>query len=88
LVWSDKIVRDSKQPGGDMATYQVGLSRIYVVDIEARNEWEAARLAEFFLGFHDSSNESEREEYDFEIKKIDMVENEAFKFEGRMKGKW
>jgi hypothetical protein len=61
-----------------MATYQVGLSRIYVIEIDARNEFEAARLAEYFVGFHDSSNEFDREGHGFKIREIDMVENEAF----------
>jgi len=69
---------DTKQHGGNMATYQVGLSRIYIIEIDARTEFDAARLAECYLGLHDSSNESDREEHDFKIRTIDMVENEAF----------
>ena len=61
-----------------MATFQVGLSRIYVIEIDARNESEAMRLAEFFVEFHDSSNESDWDEYAFKIREIKMVENEAF----------
>ena len=64
-----------------MPTYQVGLSRIFVVDVEARNEFEARRGVEFFLGFHDSSNESDWDEYNFRIGKINMVQNEAFEAE-------
>lgn len=62
-----------------MATFQIGLSRIYLIEIDARNESEAMRLVEFFMGFHDSSDESDWDEYAFKIREIKMVENEAFK---------
>jgi len=64
-----------------MATYRVGLSRIFVIDVDARNEFEARRGVEFFLGFHDSSNESDWDEFGFKIREIDMVENDAFEAE-------
>lgn len=64
-----------------MSTYRVGLSRIFKLDINARNEIEAKRLAEFFLGFHDTSNESDREKFEFEITGIGMMDNEAFEVE-------
>lgn len=61
-----------------MATYQVVLSRIFIVDVDARSEFEARRVAECFLGFHDSSNESDLEEFGFRIREINMVQNEVF----------
>ena len=59
-----------------MPLYEVTVSRIFIVKIEAQSEQEAAGLAPFYLGFHDSSEEVDKEYFNFEFKDIKMVENE------------
>ena len=59
-----------------MPLFDVAVSRIFVVRIEAQSEQEAAGLAPFYLGFKDSSEAVDREQFKFEFKDIDMVENE------------
>lgn len=62
-----------------MKTFQVGLSRIYVVTMNADNEESARRLAELFLSHcSDESTINERNEHNFSINNIEMVYNEAF----------
>lgn len=60
-----------------MPLFDVAVSRIYVVRIEAQSKQEAGELSQFFLGFNDSSNGFERDEFKFEFKDIDMVENDV-----------
>lgn len=60
-----------------MPLYEVAVSRIFIVRIEAQSEQEAAGLAPFYLGFKDSSEAFDRENFNFEFKDIDMVENEV-----------
>ncbi|MFA4923620.1 MAG: hypothetical protein WC557_05455 [Ignavibacteriaceae bacterium] len=61
-----------------MKTYEVLLSRSYVVTIQARNEEEASRQCEFYIGEErDLSTEAEKEIEQFEIQKIEMRINDA-----------
>ena len=59
-----------------MPLFEVALSRLFIIKVEAQTEQEAARLSQFFLGFKDSSEAFDRYEFKFEFKKIDMVEND------------
>ena len=59
-----------------MPLYEVAVSRIFIVKIEAQSKQEAAGLAHFYLGFHDSSEAFEREKFKFDFKEIDIVEND------------
>lgn len=59
-----------------MPLYEVAVSRLFVIKIEAESKQAAAGLAPFYLGFKDSSEEYDREIFDFEFKDIKMVENE------------
>jgi len=59
-----------------MPLYEVAVSRIFVVKIEAQSEQEAAGLVPFYLGFKDSSEAYDRELFNFEFKDIKMLENE------------
>jgi len=59
-----------------MPMFEVSLSRAFVIKVEAQSAKDAAELSEFFLGYKDDSTELEKEEYGFEFKEIDMVENE------------
>ena len=62
-----------------MPIFEVGIARYFAVTIEAQNLEEALRLSEFFLGnCNDSSSEADRQEYNFQIHNIKMVQNEAF----------
>lgn len=62
-----------------MKTYKVGLTRIYVVDVEAESKEKALHYAEYFIGNpSDDSNAKDREEYKFSIGgEMEMVWNEA-----------
>ncbi|MGI9558515.1 MAG: hypothetical protein ACR2NQ_02450 [Thermodesulfobacteriota bacterium] len=61
-----------------MKTYLVALVRTYGVTIEAENEEEAMRCAEFFIGdCEDVSNARDRKEYNFSINEIKPCYNEA-----------
>ena len=61
-----------------MKTYQVVLSRTYLVTIQAVNQEQAKVLSEFYIGdCADLSNERDRMEKNFSIEKIEMVNNEA-----------
>lgn len=62
-----------------MKSYEVLLSRSYVVTIQARNEEEALRHCEFYIGGEkDISTPKEKEMDQFEIGKIEMMINDAF----------
>jgi hypothetical protein len=62
-----------------MATFQVFLTRDYIVDIEAKNRREAAECTEFFVsGGLDASTEKEQEHWNFKILQIRPTVNEAF----------
>ena len=61
-----------------MNTYQVALSRTYLVAIKAQSDEHAKRYAEYYLGdCPDLSSENEQAENFFVIQKIEMVYNES-----------
>jgi len=60
-----------------MPTYDVTLVRSFRVLLEAENEEDAKRLAEFYIGYTDSSSEADRQTYHFRIHEIEMTDNEA-----------
>lgn len=65
-----------------MKTYNVALSRAYIVTIEAENEEKACRYAEYFLGdCSDLSTSKDRQEYKFSIKEIEPTINDAIDVE-------
>jgi len=65
-----------------MRKYRVLLSRTYIVDIQAKNEEEACRNVEYYLGdCEDLSTENDRKRDDFLIEKIEPAINEAFEVE-------
>jgi hypothetical protein len=65
-----------------MPTYNVTLVRSYVVQVKARNETQARRNVEFFLGDpKDASNARERKQGGFKIGEIEMVDNDAIEVE-------
>jgi hypothetical protein len=65
-----------------MKTYKVLLHRDYIVNIDANNEEDAMRLAEFFIaGEKDASTVKERAQHNFRINEIEMVTNDAFEVE-------
>jgi hypothetical protein len=61
-----------------MRTYEVILTKSYMVTIDANSEEEAIDLTTFFTGdAQDISNESEQKEFNFKIQKIKCTVNEA-----------
>lgn len=62
-----------------MKTYKVGLTKSYLVTINARNIKEARHLAEFYTGdITDISDEKDRKTGKFQIEEIECTLNEAF----------
>jgi len=62
-----------------MKSFEVLLSRSYAVTIQARNEEEALRYCEFYIGEEkDVSTPKDKEIDQFEIEEIEMRINEAF----------
>ena len=65
-----------------MKTYNVSLSRAFVVKIRAKDKRKACRYAEYFIGdCHDESTAEERRKYRFSIKEIEMTINDALNAE-------
>lgn len=61
-----------------MNNYKVALTRTYFVTIKAENIEKAKMFSEYYLGdCPDLSNEKNRIEKNFSIKRIEMVFNEA-----------
>ena len=60
-----------------MPLYHTTLVRSYGVTIESEDEQSAARLAEFFVGFADLSSLQDREKFKFEIKEVELLENDS-----------
>ncbi len=65
-----------------MKSFQVSLSKSYLVKIIAKDKTNAKRIAEFFTGdISDISNENNRKKYKFSIEEIECTVNEAFEAE-------
>jgi hypothetical protein len=65
-----------------MPNFDVYLDRTYRVRINAEDDSQARRVAEWFMGhISDESNERDHAEYKFEIGEIEMVWNDAFEAE-------
>ncbi len=63
-----------------MKTFEVLLTRSYIVEIDAKDKRDALFNAEFFIGGEkDVSNERERAERGFRINEIEMTLNDAIK---------
>ncbi len=63
-----------------MKTFEVFLTKSYVIKIEAENINKAKDLSELFTGnIQDISTPEDRKRFKFEIKNIDCKVNEAFK---------
>lgn len=69
-----------------MPIYKTTLVRTLVVIIEANSEDEAMELSEYFVVERDGSRPFDKENYKFEIKHIEMMENEALEVEPLEKG--
>lgn len=62
-----------------MRTFEVILTKSYLIKIKAENEDKAKEYAELFTGdINDISTEEYRKELTFEIENIDCKMNEAF----------
>ncbi len=62
-----------------MKTYQVTLTKAYMVTINANGETQAKRLAEFYTGdIQDISTGPTRKEHNFSIEQITCSMNEGF----------
>jgi hypothetical protein len=65
-----------------MKSFQISLTKSYLVNINAENEEDAKRLAEFFTNdIRDISDENNRKECKFEIEQIECTTNESFEAE-------
>jgi hypothetical protein len=60
-----------------MPLYRTVLVRSFDVIIEAEDKNDALRLSELFVGYADHSDSQYREKFKFEIKDIEMTENDA-----------
>jgi hypothetical protein len=60
-----------------MPTYNVSLVRSYKVTIQAENSNQAARFAEFFIGYEDISTEQDKDQFNFVIDDIEMTQNDT-----------
>lgn len=62
-----------------MKTFEVVLTKSYIVRIKAENENKARYYTELFTGdIQDISSEDDRKKFAFKIEKIDCKINEAF----------
>ena len=60
-----------------MPIFTVGLSRTYLVKVEAQNLEDAVKATDF-VGLLDESWELERDELGFHIIEVEMVDNDVF----------
>jgi hypothetical protein len=61
-----------------MKKFEVSLVRSYIVSICAENKEQARKFSEFYLGnCPDLSKPTDRREYKFKIKDIEMTYNDA-----------
>lgn len=62
-----------------MRTYEVVLTKSYIVRIKAEDEKKAREYSEFFTGdIQNVSSGNDRKEFNFEIENIECKLNEAF----------
>lgn len=61
-----------------MPTYKIGLARTYLVTVQAEDPETAKRLTEFFVSESDISIPIDRQENNFAIEEIELIENDAF----------
>ena len=65
-----------------MKTYQVVLTKSYVVTVNAKTKEKAKRFAEFYTGdIQDISTDENRKKLDFSIEEIDTRINESLEAE-------
>lgn len=65
-----------------MKTYQVVLTKAYVVTVNAKTKEKAKRFAEFYTGdIQDISTEENRKKFNFSIEEIDAKINESLEAE-------
>lgn len=60
-----------------MPLYKVTIQRSFDIEIQADDQNKASQLAEFFLGYHDESDEQDRIKDGFSIRSIEMLENDV-----------
>jgi len=61
-----------------MKTYDIILTKSYLIKINADNKSEAKSFTEFFTGdIEDISTEEDKEKYSFSIKEIECATNET-----------
>ncbi len=61
-----------------MKSFQVSLTKSYLVTIKAESETDAKRFAEFFTGdIKDISDENNHQQHNFLIEEIKCIVNEA-----------
>ena len=65
-----------------MKNFKVSLTRVYHVNVEAKDKEKASELVEYYIGDpKDASTIVERENENFRISEIEMVYNEATEVE-------
>lgn len=63
----------------DLSDFKVILHRDYLIDIKAKNVEDAKFFAEYFIGDPKCEGfETEKKKFHFNIKSIEMVNNDAF----------
>ncbi len=60
-----------------MPTYQVIMSRGYIVTIDAESKEDATSLTEFYIGYFDGSSDADRKKFNFRIQDIEKTVNDA-----------
>jgi hypothetical protein len=61
-----------------MPTFTVGLARTCLVQVDAKSLDDALMVASNFIGSVDQSLDWERNELDFKINDIEIIDNSAF----------
>lgn len=64
-----------------MARYKVGLSRTFLITVDASNREDAKQAAELFIDEYDTSTSEHQKEFKFRIEDIEMKCNDAFECE-------
>ena len=66
----------------ELKTYQVVLTKSYVITVNAEAKEKAKRFAEFYTGdIQDISTDEDRRKFNFSIKEIDSRINESLEAE-------